>query len=135
MTAAPAPSTGSVVLDEVAEVIGRDAALALAFAFRGERLYVPKDPARSPRIAEAIGEEAANRFCNAFYGTTIPMPAREAVRVQVHALARAGMARRDIARALGIGERQVYRMLESGPDGARPRGRRRPHDPRQQDLF
>lgn len=106
--------TGSVVLDDISQVIGKDAALALAWEHRGQRLYVPKDHASAPRIAAAIGQEAAKRFCDVFWGTTIYMPAREATRLEVHRLAASGMTRRKIAEHLRIAERQVYRLLASG---------------------
>lgn len=127
--------TGSRVLDDLAEVIGLDAACALAFRFRGLRLYVPKNPAGDPRIAEAIGDELAARLCDAFYRTTIPMPAREVERRMVHRLAGEGLTRQAIAERLHITERQVYRLLESAAPLARSGRQRRSTDPRQMDLL
>ncbi|WP_298174637.1 helix-turn-helix domain-containing protein [Novosphingobium sp.] len=127
--------TGSRVLDDLADVIGEEAACKLAFRFRGLRLYIPKDPASDPRIAEAIGEDLAARLCDALYRTTIPMPVREVERRMVHSLAAQGMTRQAIAERLHITERQVYRLLESAAPAIRRVRRARPIDPRQIDMF
>lgn len=132
MAGAASIGTGSRTLDDLAEVIGHEAVFALAWAFRGERLYIPKDPANAPRIAEAIGSEAAQRLCDVFWRMTIYMPMREATRLQVHRLAGEGMTRRDIARRLSIAERQVYRLLESPPTASLAIG---PLDDRQLSLL
>jgi hypothetical protein len=70
-------STGSRVLDEIAGVIGTRAALVLGCAFRGERVYIPKDPAREPRIAEAIGQHPHTLWPDRWTpeGTPRPRPA------------------------------------------------------------
>ena len=62
--AAPQPSTGtgSRILDDIAEVIGETAAYALAWEFKGERVYLPKDHTREPRLAGIVGEETAVRL-------------------------------------------------------------------------
>lgn len=124
---------GSETLDVLAEVIGEEAAFALAWEFRGLQLYVPKDPAVEPGIAKAIGAELAARLCEHFWRTTLYLPMREATRRQVHHLAKVeGLSRQEIARRLRIAERQVYRLLESPPlgsEGAPPR------DDRQLAMF
>lgn len=124
MRAAP-----SRILQELAPVIGEAAALDLAWAFRGTILYVPKDPANRPQIAEAIGAEAAARLCDVFWDTSIYMPATEATEHKVRAMAAAGHSRRAIALALGIGERRVYRILD------RPERDSGAGDSRQGSLF
>lgn len=127
--------TGSRVLDDLAEVIGEEAAVQLACRFRGLRLYVPKDPASNPQIAEAIGAALAERLCEAFYRTTITIPIREANRRMVHKLSAEGRDRQDIARTLHITERQVYRLLESASPSVRRPRRARPSDHRQMQMF
>ncbi len=44
-------STGSAVLDEIAAVIGPKAALDFAVEFRGERVYIPQNPALRCHVA------------------------------------------------------------------------------------
>lgn len=125
---AASTGTGSRILDELAEVIGEEAALDLAWAFKGIDLYVPKDPATEPRIAEAIGQDAANRLCEIFYRTYVYMPFTLMLRRKVLALAAKGdLSRRDIALELGIPERRVYRILERGSES--------PDDAPRQDAF
>lgn len=116
---AGAASTGSRILDDLAEVIGEQAALDLALAYRGEALYVPKDPATDPGLAAAIGAEAAAHLCEAFYRTTIYMPFTEALARKVRQLDEAGVTRKAIGRQLHIPERRVYRILESSRDDTR----------------
>lgn len=131
--AAASTGTGSAVLDYVAEVIGEAAAIALAWEFRGEKFYVPIDHTNEPRFAATIGEEQAARLCSAFWRLTFELPFREAARRRVIELNREGFTRREIARALRISERQVYRLLESSPAPQRVRGKQR--DDRQLDMF
>ena len=106
-------STGSRVLDEIAGVIGTRAALVLGCAFRGERVYIPKDPAREPRIAEAIGEELARALCDVMGGTLVSIPVRVLLHHAVKQLDDSGeMTKREIARHLKIREAQVYEILK-----------------------
>jgi ketopantoate reductase len=135
MTRATKSLTGSQVLDDVAEVIGAQAALDLAFEFRGCRLYVPKDPDREPRIAAAIGAELAAKLCDHYYRTIMYMPISEALRLKAHALCAQGITKREIAEALHITERRVYRLLESAAPSVRRARPPRPEDPRQIRMF
>lgn len=106
-------STGSAVLDEIAELIGQAAALDFGVEFRGERVYVPKDPAREPRIAEAIGEDKTRLLCDIMGGTIVRVPMRAVLELKVKQLADEGtMTRREIARHLRIREGRVYEILE-----------------------
>lgn len=105
-------STGSRVLDEIAGVIGPKAAIILGCEFRGERVYIPKDPALEPRIAEAIGEELARALCDAMFGTHISVPVRAVIHQRVKQLAEEGVTKREIARHLKIREAQVYEILK-----------------------
>lgn len=126
---------GSKALNEVAAVIGDEAALALALEFRGVGFYVSRDCKREPRIAKAIGAELAERFCNAFHGLPMTLPTGEAERRAVVHLAttRPDLTNRQIAETLHIKERQVYRLLKKGESA--PRVRAKPRDARQIDMF
>lgn len=116
MTLPPRPGTGSQVLDDLAEVIGQDAVMALGWEFRGQRLYVPKDPAREPRIAEAIGDEATRQFCRIFGGTMVAFPMKVLIEARVRELAAAGVTKTEIARRLSIREARVYAILAAARD-------------------
>lgn len=133
--AAAYSGTGSRVLDDLADVIGEDAAMALAFRFRGLRLYIPKDPATEPRIAETIGDELAARLSDALWRTTVSIPSREIERRMVHKLCQQGLTKHAIAEQLHITERQVYRLLESAEPAVRRPRRSAPVDPRQITMF
>lgn len=121
----PAASlTGSRVLDDLGEIIGEEAAFAFAAEFRGERVYIPKDHLREPRIAQAIGEDAALRLCDALWRTWIMVPFRVVTqRLVMQLAADPAMTKREIARRLKIRESQVYAILA------------RQQDRRQPDLF
>ncbi|MEZ5709702.1 MAG: helix-turn-helix domain-containing protein [Blastomonas sp.] len=109
-------STGSQVLDDIAEVIGMDAVLELSWRFRGQDVYVPKDLSRAPAIVQAIGRDAAELLSEHFHGTTLPIARRAGERAMVRRLSQQGHTKRQIADRLGIGERQVYRILAERDD-------------------
>lgn len=107
-------STGSKVLDDLAEVIGRKAALELAWAFRGERLYIPQNHHVEPRIAVAIGEKLAGKLSEALWRTTVAIPFGVMVRHRVLALADEGsLTRQEIAREACVSEARVYAILRA----------------------
>lgn len=116
-----AVSTGSRVLDDVAEVIGLSAALKLSWRFRGQDIYIPKNLDRAPEIVEAIGREAAEQLADLYGGIRIAVPQRAGIRAMVLHLSRqGGKTNRQIANELGIGERRVYRILQHADDRQLP---------------
>lgn len=123
--AAEGSPTGSRVLDDLASVIGEEAALKLAFRFRGLRLYVPKDMACDPRFGMVIGHDLAEKLSSAFAGLTLPIPKGEAERLMVHKLCAQGWKKVAVAEYLHITERQVYRHLASGAAGSPATGKHR----------
>ncbi|WP_288804173.1 hypothetical protein [uncultured Novosphingobium sp.] len=102
---------GSCVLDEIAEVIGSDATLALAAEFMGERTYIPKNYTIQPRIAAAIGVAKAKELCNVFYRICIQFPPSVVIHRLVMDFAERGMTKREIAKRLSIREKRVYDIL------------------------
>lgn len=108
---ASSTGTGSTVLDDLAGVIGEEAALALAAEFMGERVYIPKDPEVEPRIAGAIGAELALKMCDVFWRTYIPFPSKVVIERQVMRLCDEGVTKREIARRLKIREARVFAIL------------------------
>lgn len=110
--AGDAISTGSRVLDYVAEVMGIEHTMQLARAFRGQRIKVSKSGPLHREVAELIGEDAANTFAEHFYDSPILFPTREFERIYVKHLAHeTSLSRRQIAAKVGISERRVYRYL------------------------
>jgi hypothetical protein len=111
-------STGSRVLDYIAEVMGIEHTMLLAKAFRGQRIKVSKSGPLQQEVADVIGAEAAKVFADHFYDTPILFPTREFERIYVKHLAHGtSLSRRQIASKVGISERRVYRYLsEDDPD-------------------
>ena len=107
----PQRSTGSAVLDDVAEVIGSDAAMALAWRFFGLRLYIPKRPETLPELAEVLGQETAEKFCKVFAGTTLILPSQAVLEQRILTLHAEGKTQQQIARACRVTELRVYRVL------------------------
>ncbi len=101
------------MLDDLAAVIGEQAALALGWAYRGERLYIPKNPDTEPGIAEAIGAAAAQHLCTVFGGTVVPVPLGVLITRRVRELAAQGLKKKEIARACCISEPRVYAVLKA----------------------
>jgi len=112
---AASSGTGSRILDDLSEVIGEEAAFALAAEFMGERVYIPKDPAIEPRIEQAIGVEKAAQLCEAFWRTYIPFPTRvviERLVVQLAERTDPPMTKREIAQTLKIRQALVFAILK-----------------------
>ena len=95
----------------------------LAWEFRGQRLYVPQDPNREPRIAAAIGEELARKLCDSFWRTTVTVPMNVVLAWKVQQLADEGITKREIARLCCIREARVYAILAAAreSDDRQPR--------------
>lgn len=106
--------TGSKVLDALAEDIGKEAAFALATEFRGEVVYIPKDPAVEPRLAAAIGEELAQHLCDQHWRTYINFPSKvviERLVVQLAEQTEPRLTKREIAQRLKIRQARVFAIL------------------------
>lgn len=108
---------GSEVLDDLAQVIGEQAAFGLAEEFRGERLYVPKSHDLQPRIAKAIGADQAKRFCEAFWRTVVAIPLNVVIARRVLDLAGQGVTKSEIARRVGIRQARVFAIVRRGREG------------------
>lgn len=117
-------------LVDLAETLGIDVALALIREFGGLELSFPKDPPSDHRVIKALGETDGRAVCMFLGGGTIYVPKtpnRSRWR-QVQALADQGFDKGQIARALGLSQRHVRRIL-------RGRSRRKTTDSRQMSLF
>lgn len=114
----PLPPT----LTEISEVIGREAALKIAEAVGGTRVYIPGRVDGDHWLAKAVGRDLADKLCRHFCvngtrGAHIEIPhgplastrvmtrEREAL---VVSMSEDGQSARDIALALGITQRTVY---------------------------
>ncbi|MBV1702605.1 MAG: hypothetical protein KGQ46_12370 [Hyphomicrobiales bacterium] len=123
------------LLAEIAEVAGLDAALALAEAKGGTRVYFPASAPADHWLPRLVGPEAARLICNHFratmsggIGDLVPMgpnatPLR--LRAMAQKLTAEGHSADSIARTLKVHQRTVFRMRASG----------KVRDPRQGNLF
>lgn len=98
-------------LAEVAAVIGDDAAAALAAAFCGVPLYVPKAPGPDHPVTRAIGPEKAALLGSFFHTTKIEFGVGVAKRRAIRDMKAAGVSNRDIARRLLVTDRFVRMVL------------------------
>lgn len=117
------------VLQEIAEVAGETAALALASRHGGRRVYFPAesrlfldDPRDTYWLVDCVGVEAARKICKHFEvdgrGQRIEIPLhvggsyRQFVRSiakRLHELDREGKSSTEIAQQLGLTQRTVHR--------------------------
>lgn len=103
---------GSKVLDDIASVIGIQAARKLAYEFMGQRIYIPKNPAQQPRIEKVIGPELAAKLCDSMWRLIMVFPVRLARNIRVLELHEQGLKSSEIARQLFMNERQIFRELQ-----------------------
>lgn len=106
-------------LEDIAAVVGFAATVKLAEMYgradRAREVYIPTTSSGDHHIARAIGEPALRRLVAEWGGQTIRVSSNSEARhvVLVRAVAcmvREGLAARDIAAIVGLGERQVRRL-------------------------
>lgn len=123
------------VLAEIAAVAGDDAALAIARARGGTRVYIPPHPNSEHWMSRLVGEAAAraiaDRLTMGAAGLRVDLPTGPAGKVnhqraEADAMIRAGRSERDIALATGYTARTVRR---------RRAALNAPRDTRQGDFF
>ncbi|HUZ72473.1 MAG TPA: hypothetical protein VNE82_07760, partial [Candidatus Binataceae bacterium] len=102
------------MLAEIARFTSVDAAIAIARAFGGSNISLPRAPKPGHRLALLVGPEAAVIICKRFGGERWDIPsARPFLHWHdAHRLRDEGLSVSAIARRLGIGERRVRKLLE-----------------------
>lgn len=131
MSERPASYTGlPMILRQIAEESSLEAALRLAAAKGGTKIYVPKRLNEAHGLVACMGEKGARALCRLYGGEDIivPLDPRGGQRARVRAIRRGiaeGKSANEVAHAAGVGRRHVFwhkaRMKEIGP--------------RQKDLF
>lgn len=129
------------VLKEIAEVAGEAAAISIAAAVGGMRVYIPARLRLGHWLVECVGRKSAERIAAHFAangsGQRIDVPLcgigayprlRRAIAKRVHEMDQAGASASEITRAVGITTRAVHRHR------AAHRGKRR-RDKRQGVLL
>lgn len=102
------------LLDEIAELAGLEAALALAEAAGGEKRYIPGDPTPDHWLTQACGAQAAAKIAYRYGGNLLEIPrgpAGSAAKTarRIRDMMEAGASSNEIARATGVVFRTVTR--------------------------
>ena len=103
----------SDTIDQIAEVIGHDAAMTLCQALGGVSWYIPHKAGGDHQIAKTIGYSAWRNLCVAFGGTRLNLPkgrARLRRRLAQELLEAGELSVRRIALQTGLTERSISRM-------------------------
>ena len=119
------------VLQEIAEVVGEEAAFAIAAARGGTQVYIPPVPPSDHCLCKLIGVELArllaDKLTMGIKGLRLELPLGPAshaaqVRARVDAMIKAGASERDIALATRYTIRAIRRrraLLNADTDAAR----------------
>lgn len=106
------------VLDEIAEVAGLPAAIAIAARTGGTRVYIPARAEDDHWLVDCVGRRAADKICTRFAGERIDMPLyhggaypqlRRAIAKRIHDLDQAQLSSRQVAQQVGVTQRTVHR--------------------------
>ncbi len=108
-------------LAQMAELLGTEATVALIEAHGGTRLSVPRRADAAPELRVAMGDAGFLRLVQYFGGSVLTVPLARAWRAKIYR--ERAMTFAQIARACGITESAVYKMLGSAdaPNGDRGR--------------
>ena len=106
--------TTADTLDQLADVIGRPGALALAAVAGGGRFYVPMAPSPGSWLVDLLGDMQVARLVARFGGDTLdlPLPPVSAARAALVREMRAeNYSVDEIADRVGLCRRSVFRIL------------------------
>lgn len=90
---------------QLVRLIGLDLALRLMELHGGSRVFVPLSPAPTQKLARELSPEAEAALVGEYGGGNIEVPLCKAWRARIYR--QRGMTHREIALALGCGERTV----------------------------
>jgi DNA-binding NarL/FixJ family response regulator len=103
-----------LTIELIAAELGDELAARIETLLAGQRVYIPERLDEGHFLARTLGADAARALAGLFGGEILAPPTRgriERRRARIVALARSGMAKRDIAAAVGVTEQYVYRVL------------------------
>ena len=114
-----------MVLAEIAQVAGYDAAWAIAGARGGQEISLPRQPGRNHRLTRLVGAEAAVAICRHFraeHRLRILVPMGSALRQaqRVNEVLDGGASVHGAAAALGVHKRTIYRYRAKRGATAQP---------------
>lgn len=96
--------------NDLVDVIGEAATIALAEEFAGTRLYVPAQVDGRHRITFAIGQKAADALCAQYGPAPIRVPLLRELRAEYHRMK--GLSHAQIAVRLGLTEKGVAKLFK-----------------------
>lgn len=104
------------LINDIARVIGDEAAMTMFIRFNGRHLTVPAKCPPGHLIEETIGREKAKNFCREFEGETLNFPRgtlalRKARNQNIKADCEAGMLIADLATKYDLTERHIYNIV------------------------
>ena len=102
------------LIQTVAHLSSTHTAVRFARTFGGKRLYFPNRLYSANPIVRCLGPRVAERVCKTFLAETIVVPAATHYLrwIDARALLVVGLSRADIGAALGLSQRQVFRLVE-----------------------
>lgn len=104
-------------LEDVAGVVGEEAALRLADLFGGIRLYIPAKIGPYHPLMSAVDAELAAKIVEHYHGMELALPRIDPRRARVISLAKSGrLTKQAIARETGYTERHVYHLIANARD-------------------
>lgn len=107
----------SKVFNEIADIIGKDAAQELTDRFGGIQLHIPTNPGRDSVISLAIGRNKAEKLGSIYGGCSIQLPSKQSSAAKlrkngIERCIRQGMPHREIAINHGVTVQWVYRVAQ-----------------------
>ncbi len=115
--------SGEPSLAAVDELIGPDGALALAEAFGGRRIYLPKAPGQHHPLSVVVGAKAALIIGQVMGGLYLAVPLSPSRRAQILALKAAGKGPIEIRRIMKCSRSLVFKVLQEAREAPEPEPR------------
>ena len=95
--------------DDLLALLGEDGLIALAEAFGGRRLYIPRAIGRDHEIAAALGMVKATKLTDYYAGAQLRVPLARELRARQYRAG--GLSNGEIATRLGMAETGVDKMF------------------------
>jgi hypothetical protein len=99
------------MLQNLIDLIGRDAAAALVAAFGGTRVYIPQAPEPDDTLSALIGHLPACALAQIFGGDRVEVPNPPPRRMRILELRANGLTINAIARTLACTRRRVFQVI------------------------
>lgn len=106
------------VFQEIAQLVGDEAAAKLAEQYGGVRLYIPAKLTAKHPLRELLGQEIAQQLCGKFAGLTVEIPRGHMQQIArrnrlIMADRAAGMSQRERALKYHLTERTICKIAKT----------------------